>query len=145
MYGLPRNLDVCEYALIRWVPIENRFQKSEICTWFKSTLDHFRSQILVLMLKVTTNKLIAFCFYLIFEGHQSFLQDHWHSCFWLLVTSALGFKTGVDPPTCVLHCVHAMESWDSPLVWHLLTSWVPTWRPSHFATSWFWLVLKPCR
>ena len=33
---------------------------------------------------------------------------------------------------CLLHCLCAMDSWDSALVWHLLTSWQSARRPNHF-------------
>ena len=46
------------------------------------------------------------------------------TCFGLLVTFAIGFKARVDPLACMLCCLHATESSDSPLVWHLLTSWL---------------------
>ena len=36
------------------------------------------------------------------------------------------------PLACVLHHLGAMDSLDSPLVWHLLTSWQPAWSPNHF-------------
>ena len=32
--------------------------------------------------------------------------------------------------TCMLGCLCATESSDSPLMWHLLTSWQPAWHPS---------------
>ena len=44
----------------------------------------------------------------------------------------LGFKTRVDPFPCMLCCLCATESPDSPLVRHPLTSWWPTWQPSWF-------------
>ena len=43
--------------------------------------------------------------------------------FWTLVTSAQGFKARVDSLACMLRHLYAMESSDSSLVWHLLTSW----------------------
>ena len=65
-----------------------------------------------------------------FEGHQFFcgttdtpFLDFWWHLPWVS-------KPGLDPLTCILHCLHAMESSDSPLVWHLLTSWWPGWQPS---------------
>ena len=48
------------------------------------------------------------------------LWGHWYPCFWLLMTSALGFKASVDLFTCMLPHLHATESLDSPLVRHLL-------------------------
>ena len=57
-----------------------------------------------------------------FAGNQSFLWGHWYPCFGLLVTSVLGFKPRVDTLACVLHYLHAMDSPDSSLVRHLLTS-----------------------
>ena len=35
---------------------------------------------------------------------MSFLWGHWHPCFGLLVTSALGFKARVDSLACFLAC-----------------------------------------
>ena len=46
--------------------------------------------------------------------------------------SALGFKAKVDSVACMFHCLPTMNSSDSPLVRHLLTSWQPTWQPSRF-------------
>ena len=37
-----------------------------------------------------------------------------------------------ESPWFVLHHLHAMDSSDSPLVQHLLTSWQPAWQPSCF-------------
>ena len=61
---------------------------------------------------------------------QKVLEDSpfCRACFGLLVTSTLSFKTRVDPLVCVFHCLHVSS--DSPLVWHLLTSWQPAWQPS---------------
>ena len=56
-------------------------------------------------------------------GTMSILRDHWYLCFGLLVTYDLAFKARVDSLTCVFHQLHAMDSSDSPLVWHLLASW----------------------
>ena len=36
---------------------------------------------------------------------------------------------------CFVACTHTMESSDSPLVRHLLTSWRPAWQPSRSRTS----------
>ena len=41
----------------------------------------------------------------------------------------LGFKARVDPLACMLHCLHATESSDSPLVCHLVNTWEPEWQP----------------
>ena len=57
--------------------------------------------------------------------HQAFLWGHWYTLFGLLVTSALGFEA-----TCVLFCLCATDSSDSPLVQHLLTYWWAAWQPS---------------
>ena len=65
-----------------------------------------------------------------FGGHHSFLWGHWYHSFGLLVTSAMGFKARVCSIVCMLHCLHAMNSSDSPLAQHLLTSWQPAWQPS---------------
>ena len=57
------------------------------------------------------------------EIRKSFLCDHWCPCFGLLVMSALGFKVRVHPlVVCFVTCSDFL---DSPLVWHLLTSWQP--------------------
>ena len=50
--------------------------------------------------------------------------------FWTSGDVCLGFQARVDPHACMLHRLHATESSDSPLVWHLLTSWQPAWRQS---------------
>ena len=65
-------------------------------------------------------------------GHKSFMWGHWYPCFVLLVTSALGFKTRVDSFACMLCHLCAIGSSDTPLVWHLLTSWYPAWWLSYF-------------
>ena len=59
-------------------------------------------------------------------------RGHWYPCFGLLVTSTLGFKAREDSLTYMLLWLHAMDSSDSPPVWHLLTFWWPAWQPSHF-------------
>ena len=46
--------------------------------------------------------------------------------------SNLGFKARMEPLTCVLCHLCTMICSDSPLVWHLLTSWQSVCRPSHF-------------
>ena len=55
---------------------------------------------------------------------------HWYAGLGLQLTSALGFKSGVDPLTCLLCCFRATESSDSSVARHLLTSWQPVWQPS---------------
>ena len=71
-------------------------------------------------------------FWTIFGGHQSFSWSHWYSCFGLRVTSVMGFKDRVDPLlACFLACIE-MDSSDSPLVRHLLTSWRPALHSSFF-------------
>ena len=51
-----------------------------------------------------TRSRIFFCLKF-FVGHESFLWVHWYPCFGLLVMSALGFKTRVDPSlVCLLAC-----------------------------------------
>ena len=75
--------------------------------------------------------------------------------------SALDFKARVDPFTCMLCCLCARESLDSPTVWHLLTSWQPAepfwstylWtsiesricRMCHYLTAWEVLPIELCR
>ena len=61
-----------------------------------------------------------------FGGHESFLWGHWYPYFGLLVTSPLGFKARVHSALFELSrgvCVMLHIPWDSPLVWHLPTSW----------------------
>ena len=43
-----------------------------------------------------------------------------------------GFEARMDPITLVFPGLCAMDSSDSPLVWHLLIAWRPEWRPGHF-------------
>ena len=57
------------------------------------------------------------------RGHQSFFMGPLIPCLGLLVTPALSFKARVDPLTCVLYDLLAIEFSDSPLMRHLLTSW----------------------
>ena len=58
------------------------------------------------------------CFLWSFWGFKSFRWGHWYTCFGLLVMSALGFKTRVDP----LHAFLLVWSSDLLLVWHLVTA-----------------------
>ena len=58
----------------------------------------------------------------IFEGHQSFLWGQWYRC----------FRARMDRFTYVLYLMYAMDSSDSPLVWHLLTPGRPAWQLSFF-------------
>ena len=63
------------------------------------------------------------------------LEDTSHlygSVFELLVMCFLGFKARVDRFCCLycrFHHLYVTDSSDSPLVWHLLTSWWPVWQP----------------
>ena len=50
----------------------------------------------------------------------------------LLPEFSLDFKARVDSFTWMIHWLHAMESSDSPLGRHLLTSLEPAWQLSHF-------------
>ena len=50
---------------------------------------------------------------------QCLFLDFWWHLPW-------GFKAKVDSLACILHGLHSMDSSDSSLVWHLLTSWRPT-------------------
>ena len=77
--------------------------------------------------------LLCFTLYLFFKNF--FLKDLSPFCgathilvFGLQVMSALGFKAKIDPLACMLRCLHAVDSSDSTLVRHLLTSC----RPSRF-------------
>ena len=81
-----------------------------------------------------TNCFFFVFFKKIFGAHESFLWGHWYPCFGLLVTSPLGFKARVGSALFELSGgVHVTlhVPWDSPLVWHLPTSWQPAWQPSH--------------
>ena len=71
----------------------------------------------------------------IVRGHQSLLWNQWYLCYGLLVTFALGFKSRVDTLACMLCCPCAMDSSESLLVQHLLTSWWSVWRPSCFPST----------
>ena len=44
------------------------------------------------------------------------------------------FQSQSGSLTCVVPCLHIMDTPDSPLVQHLLTSWWPTWHPVTFPT-----------
>ena len=75
----------------------------------------------------------SFFFKKFFGGHESFLWGHWYPYFGLLVMSPLGFKARVGSALFELSggiCVMLHIPWDSPLVWHLPTSWQPAWQPS---------------
>ena len=83
-----------------------------------------------------------------FRGHESFLLGHWYPYFGLLVTSPLGFKARVGSALFELSrgirlTLHV--PWDSPLVWHLSTSWQPAWQPSRLfhIPARHWWDLKP--
>ena len=71
-----------------------------------------------------------------FGGHQSFLWGHW---FGLLMISVLVFKARGGPLACILPCLCAMDFLDSPLVWHLLTSWQPAWQPRLFWLTYLYM------
>ena len=68
-------------------------------------------------------------FFVIFEGYKSFLWGYWYPWFGLLVISPLVFK-----PQWILQSIPYRQWYaqpqDSPLVWHLLTSWWSIWQPS---------------
>ena len=49
--------------------------------------------------------------------------------------STLGLKARTDPLLASLHSLYAMDSSDSPLVRHLLTSWKPALRPRRFRST----------
>ena len=72
----------------------------------KMTFTQCRKYISVSPLRTYTqaNMRQPFFFKINFEGHKSFLWDHWCPCFGPLVISALGFKARVDPflLTCVI-------------------------------------------
>ena len=52
-----------------------------------------------------------------FLKDMSLFRGHWYPCFGLSLTSALGFKSGMDPlRACFVICIHSS---DSPLYWPL--------------------------
>ena len=53
-----------------------------------------------------------------------------------VLTSALGFKARVDSLTCILCCLCPTDSLRSPLVQHLLTSWLPSPFNLHTLVGW---------
>ena len=59
-------------------------------------------------------------FFLIFGGHESFLWGHWYP-FWTSDDVSPGFQSQGGSLTCMLCHLCALNSWHSPLVWHLLT------------------------
>ena len=71
------------------------------------------------------------CFFVFFNCWKTlvFLWRHCHLCFQLL-TSVPVFQSKSGPLTCMHHRMCMMDSSYSPLVWHLLTSWWPAWKPS---------------
>ena len=73
----------------------------------------------------------SFGFFPIFGGHKSFLWGHSYPCFGLLVTSPAWFQRQSGQPYSHLAEVYMLHiPWDSPLVWHLLTSWWSVWQLS---------------
>ena len=54
--------------------------------------------------------------------------------FWTSGDIYPGFQCQGGSLTCLLCHLHAMDSSDLPLVWHLLTSWQPAWQPVVFPT-----------
>ena len=76
----------------------------------------------------------------IFGELPFFLWGHWYPCFGLLMTSALGFKARLCLfLVCFGHLCTTTDCWDSPLVRHLLTSWLPAWLLSHFRSTYSYL------
>ena len=73
-----------------------------------------------------------------------FFQNFWRT--WVLFVGPLiplfwtsgdiypGFQSQVGSLACMLPCLCTTDSWDSPLVQHLLTSWWPAWQPVVFST-----------
>ena len=55
--------------------------------------------------------------------------------FWASDDVCSGFQSQGGSLTWVLRHLHAMDSSDSPLVQHLLTSWQPAWRPSRLRST----------
>ena len=52
--------------------------------------------------------------------------------FWTSGIICPGFQSHRGYSACMLHCLHAIDSPDSTLVRHLLTSCFPEWQPSRF-------------
>ena len=83
---------------------------------------------------------VSFIFFKKIGEYRSFLWGHWYPCFGFLVTFPLGFKARVGSLTCtwqrcrcyILPEIHLWcDTCWPPLVWHLPTSWWPTWQLSH--------------
>ena len=66
------------------------------------------------------------------EGIKSVLWGYWYPRFWTSGDICPGFKGQVGSFICMLPHLHKMDSSESPLVRHLLTSWQPAWQPSLF-------------
>ena len=73
---------------------------------------------------------VQFSSFLYFKKHfgttDTPILDFW----WCLP----GFQSQAGPVSCVISCLHAMDSSDSPLVQYLLISWWSAWQPSLFDT-----------
>ena len=65
-------------------------------------------------------KFFLLLFFKIFGGHKFFLWGHWHPCFELLVTSALGFKARVDS----LIRIWRRRRWKVKLILYDLFVWI---------------------
>ena len=79
-----------------------------------------------------------------YEKQKIFLKKFWRTwvlfvglqipLFWTSGDVSPGFQTQGGSLACVLPRLCTMNSWDSPLVWHLLTSWWPAWQLVAFPT-----------
>ena len=58
--------------------------------------------------------------------------------FWTSGHVSSWFQSQSGSLVCVLHCLHAMDSLDSPLVQHLLMSWQSAWQPSLFWSTYLY-------
>ena len=54
---------------------------------------------------------------------------------WTCGDICTGVKAREDALVGMLCCLHAIDSSDSPLMWHLLTSWQPAWQASHYQST----------
>ena len=76
---------------------------------------------------VRTKILLLFFLFFNFWRTSVFSVESLVPLFWTSGDIYPGFQSHGGPP-----CLHAMDSPDSPLVWHLLTYTWPAWQMSHF-------------
>ena len=115
-----------------WVKkfVQNVYQKHPLCFWAMHCGVWVSPPTLIM-----SNPYAALiqgyfvCFFLNFGEHKSFLWGHWYPCFGLPVMSPLGSKARVGSLICTWQRHRWYRFWDSPLVWHLPTSWQLAWQP----------------